>query len=294
MARIAVLSDVHGNLPALEAVISDLDRQGVDEVLVGGDLVGRGPQGSAVLARVRDRGWRSIRGNHEDYLLAFRRSEVPREWMTAEVWSAARWMADELSDSDILYLESLPLSLQPQALPGVHLVHGTPESNNHGIGPWTSDGRMQEHLESVERSVLVCARTRRPLERRFAAGTILNTGSVGLPFNRDRRAQYLVLEGSPDDIVAGFRCVEYDLEETFAICARSGFLTAGGATAQLLLLELRQAAPFLVPFMAWTRSEGLGQGVEDIEAFLSAYDPENQREFFESLRRPRPARRGAR
>ena len=294
MARIAVLADIHGNLPALEAVIRDLDGQGVDEVVLGGDLVGRGPQGSAVLSRVQDRGWRSIRGNHEDYLLAFRRGDVPREWMAAEVWSAARWMAAELSEHDARYLESMPLSLQPEALPAVHLVHGTPESNNDGIGPWTSDGRMQRHLDSVEQSVLVCAHTHRPLERRFATGTILNTGSVGLPFNRDHRAQYLVLEGRDDDIAAEFRCVDYDLAETLAIYERSGFLAAGGATARLLVLELRHAAPYLVPFMAWTQSEGRGQGTEEIEAFLAAYDPERQREFFDNLRRPRRARRSRR
>lgn len=293
MARIAILADVHGNLPALEAVIRDLDDLGVDEVLLGGDLVGRGPQGSAIVARVREKGWRSIRGNHEDYLLAFRRGDVPQEWMTAEVWSAARWMAAELSESDASYLESMPLSMQPEALPGVHLVHGTPESNNDGIGPWTSDGRMQRHLDSVEQSILVCAHTHRPLERRFATGTILNTGSVGLPFNRDRRAQYLVLEGRDDDIAAEFRCVDYDLAETLAIYEQSGFLAAGGATARLLVLELRHAAPYLVPFMAWTQSQGRQQGAEEIEAFLGAYDPEHQREFFGNLHRP-AVRRGLR
>jgi predicted phosphodiesterase len=284
MARIAVLADVHGNLPALEAVIRDLDRLDVDEVILGGDLVGRGPQGSAVLARVRKRGWHSIRGNHEDYLLAFRSGDVPAGWLTAEVWSAARWMAAELSDQDVDDLELMPPSLRPQTMPGVHLVHGTPESNRDGIGPWTSENRMRRHLDSVEESILVCAHTHRPLEHRFADGAILNTGSVGLPFNRDRRAQYLLLEQVGNDIRAEFRAVEYDLEETVESYEKTGFLAAGGATAQLLLLELRNAAPYLVPFMAWTQSEGRDQGPDEIEGFLSVYDPDRQREFFGSLR----------
>ena len=258
----------------------------MDGVVLGGDLVGRGPQGSAVLARVRERGWRSLRGNHEDYLLAFRRGEVPEEWLTAEVWSAARWMAAELSERDIRDLESMPSSLRPQTLPGVHIVHGTPASNNDGIGSWTSEVLMRQHLDSVEESVLVCAHTHRPLERRLAGGAILNTGSVGLPFNRDRRAQYLLLEERDDGIAAEFRCVDYDLTETLATYEQTGFLAAGGATARLLILELQHAAPYLVPFMAWTRSESRGQGAEEIEAFLSAYHPDQQRGFFESLRRP--------
>ncbi len=74
MHKIAVLADIHGNLPALEAVLADIDAQRPDEVLVGGDLVGRGPQGSAVVRCIRERGWRAVRGNHEDYLLGFRRA----------------------------------------------------------------------------------------------------------------------------------------------------------------------------------------------------------------------------
>jgi predicted phosphodiesterase len=285
MARVAVLADIHGNLPALEAVIRDLEQQGVDEVVLGGDLVGRGPQGSAVLAVARDRGWRSIRGNHEDYLLAFRHTDVPESWLTARVWSAARWMAAELSEQDVRQMESMPPSLRPRSMPQVRLVHGTPQSNNDGIGPWTSTRHVQRHFDSVEESVLVCAHTHRPLEHRLEGGAVLNTGSVGLPFNRDRRAQYLVLEERGDEIAAEFRQVEYDLEAIYRLYEQTGFLAAGGATAQLLLLELKHAAPYLVPFLAWTRSEGRDQEVEQIEPFLASYDPERQREFFGSLRR---------
>ena len=77
MSRVAIISDVHGNVPALEAVLEDLERRPVDEVIVGGDLVGRGPEGSKVVARIRATGWPNVRGNHEDYLLGFRRGRVP-------------------------------------------------------------------------------------------------------------------------------------------------------------------------------------------------------------------------
>ena len=93
MTRLAVLADVHGNMPALEAVIEDIESHGVDEVLVGGDLVGRGPEGSLVTRRIRELGWPSIRGNHEEYVLTFRKGEVPADWLEAKEWAAARWMA---------------------------------------------------------------------------------------------------------------------------------------------------------------------------------------------------------
>ncbi len=99
MIRIAVLADVHGNVPALEAVIEDVTSQQPDGVLVGGDLVGRGPCGKQVVRRITEMGWRSVRGNHEDYLLAFRQQRVKRSLADRSEWSAARWMAAELDEA---------------------------------------------------------------------------------------------------------------------------------------------------------------------------------------------------
>jgi hypothetical protein len=88
MPRIAILADIHGNTPAFDAVAADIDAVAPDEVIVAGDLVGRGPQGNAVVERVIARGWRSVRGNHEDYLINFRRNRVDPTWLISEDWSA--------------------------------------------------------------------------------------------------------------------------------------------------------------------------------------------------------------
>lgn len=284
MPRLAVLADIHGNVPAFRAALDDLDRQDVDEVLLGGDLVGRGPQGRAVVAMARDRGWRSIRGNHEDYLLQFRRGEIPSDWRHDAAWSAARWMAAELADDQIDYLESLPLSVRAATMPTVRLVHGTPASNCDGIGPWTSDARMVEHLTVIDEEILVCAHTHRPLQRQFPTGRVINVGSVGLPFNRDRRAQYVVLDDQSGVLEVEFRRVDYDLAEILDIYDASGFFAAGGVTARLLVLELENAAPFLVPFFAWAANEERAPEEHLLGEFMAIYDPDRQREFFAHLR----------
>ena len=190
---IAVIADIHGNGPALEAVLEDLERVAPDEILVGGDLVGRGPEGSRVVRRIADLGWPSVRGNHEDYLLDFRRKKVPTEWFETDEWAASRWMAEELGTEDADYIAALPFSMTSCLAQEVRLVHGSPRSNNEGIGPWTADEELEEHLRSIEESVLVCGHTHRPLTRRLGPGLVVNVGSVGLPFNRDRRAQYTLL-----------------------------------------------------------------------------------------------------
>lgn len=284
MSRVAVLADIHGNVPALEAVISDIASQAVDEVLVGGDLVGRGPQGSAVIGRIRELGWPSVRGNHEDYLLTFRRGEVPADWLEADEWAASRWMAAELDDRDATYMKSLPLSLRSRRLAHLHLVHGSPQSNNDGIGPWTSRQQIREHLDSIPESVLVCAHTHRPLHQQFRDGQVANIGSVGLPFNGDRRAQYAIFESIDEQTEIEFRQVEYDLDQILAIYESSGFLTSGGVTAQLLILELENAQPFLVPFLQWTSTLGIPPVPAQIERFRDFYDPDEPlRTFFGRL-----------
>jgi len=283
---VAVFADVHGNLPALEAVLEDIDGHDVDEVLVGGDLVGRGPQGSEVVRRVRERGWLSIGGNHEEYLLSFRREEVPAEWLRTAEWSASRWMAAELGEDDVRYIAGLPFSAVSSKRPGLRLVHGSPRSWNESIGPWTSDDEVTRHLERIEERVLVCAHTHRPMLREIDDGLVVNVGAVGLPFNRDPRAQYAILEHADGRWSARFRQVAYDRSRTLDAYRSSGFLEHGGITATLLKMELEQAVPFLVPFLKWARAFGRPPEASAIAAFLDLYDPDETLDcFFRRLHR---------
>ncbi len=283
MTRIAIISDIHGNMPALEAVIRDLDGQGVDEVLVGGDLVGRGPEGSRVVKQVRELGWPAIGGNHEDYLLSFRHREVPDEWLHTREWAAARWMAAELDDDDDDWLQRLPFSI---ARPGLRLVHGTPETNREGIGPWTGDDEVKGHLAAVDEAVLVCAHTHRPQIHETEAGLVVNVGAVGLPFNRDPRAQYAIFTAGGDH---GWRveprAVAYDRSRIYGIYESTGFLAAGGVTSRLLRMELEHASPILVPFLEWASLAEVPPTSAALEDFLEIFTPgQSLREFFQRLR----------
>jgi len=285
MFRVAILADIHGNVPALEAVVADIERRSPDEVLVGGDLVGRGPQGSAIVASIRELGWPSIRGNHEDYLLEFRRGEVPDEWLESDEWLGPRWMAAELEAADLETIAEYPMSLRSECLPQLRLVHGSPFSNNEGIGPWTSEDQFAKYLAAVEEPVLVACHTHRPLRRTFGEREVVNVGSVGLPFNGDPRAQYVLFEGDANAVDVSFVQVEYDRERILEIYDETGFATATGATSHLLRLEIETATPHLVPFQHWATKTGR-QAVEDqIGAFLDFHEPgESMGSFFARLR----------
>ncbi|MFQ5525680.1 MAG: metallophosphoesterase family protein [Thermoanaerobaculia bacterium] len=279
--RVAIIADIHGNLPALEAVLADLDSRLPDEVLVGGDLVGRGPQGSAVVGVIRSRGWKTIRGNHEEYLLGFRNEDVPPEWLQLEEWAAARWMAAELSDSDVEYLGSLPFSIRADAAPGLLLTHGSPKSTSDGLGPWTRAAKLDALLDDIDESVLVCGHTHRPMVRQLDRGLVVNVGSVGLPFNGDRRAQYGILVWDGVGWSTELHQVDYDLEKTLDSYRGSGFQEAGGVTAALLRLELLHATPYLVPFQKWAEAVGAPPEETSLNDFLDFYEPDEPlRDFF--------------
>ncbi len=270
---IAVLADVHGNMPALDAVLADVERRRPDEVLIGGDLVGRGPEGSRVVTTIRDTGWQTIRGNHEDYLLDFRRRRVPVAWWSQRRWAASRWMAAELSAADVAWIEALPPMLRSALEPGLLLVHGTPESANAGLGPWTSDAELSRHLAGLNTEVLICGHTHRPMDRRLAEGRVVNVGSVGLPFNRDPRAQYALFHRDGDDWQVEPRKIDYDRRKTYDIYERSGFLAEGGITAGLLKLELEQSTAYLGPFLKWAEITDRRPDRDALDRVLAAYDP---------------------
>lgn len=283
--RIAVLADIHGNVPALEAVLADLADQTVDEVLVGGDLVGRGPEGRAVVHRIAALGWRGVRGNHEDYLLAFHRREVPESWWHTPEWAASRFMAADLDGFSLGYAADLPFSLASQLAPHLRLVHGTPASNHEGLGPWSSDGELSASLAAVAEPLLACAHTHRSFERDVAAGRVVNVGSVGLPFNGDPRAQYGLFTVDPrGGTTVELRRVPYDRDAIFTRYQSTGFAAQGGITATLLRLELEHAVPVLVPFQRWAEATGRPLETSQVDAFLEFYQPgESLRGFFERL-----------
>jgi predicted phosphodiesterase len=263
---LAIIADIHGNLPALEAVIADIAGLGVGEVIVNGDMVGRGPMGTAVVERIAGLGWACVGGNHEEYLLDFVHRRVPASWWTLEEWASSRWMAAELSDAAVAFIEDLPFSMRKGEL---HIVHGTLESNRVGFGTWTDDATLEAQLDRCGARALVCAHTHRAMIRRLGPRKVVNVGSVGLPFNGDTRAQYAVFRG--DDVE--LRQVAYDQQPLLDAYRDTGFLAEGGVSAALLDLELRNARPFLVPFLKWCSVQSLEPVSERVDAFLAWHQP---------------------
>ncbi len=253
VVRIAILADVHGNLPALEAVIADIERLGVDRVIVNGDSVNRGPQSVEVARLLADCSFEATLGNHDDLMVMMHdRNPDLGDTLDDPFWAATRVTAEGLATGGYLAaVKELPMTVrigEPDAA-SLLISHGSPRHYREGYGPSLTPEMISEIVEDYPADVLVGSHTHRPHLQRWARYTVMNTGSVGAPFNGDPRAQYLVLTLQGGVWSAEFRRVPYDLESAVAAYATTGLLDAGGLSAHIFRDELVHARSYMVPFL---------------------------------------------
>jgi predicted phosphodiesterase len=246
--RYALISDIHANLPALDAVLADIASRGdVDSVLHLGDLVGYSSSPNEVVARLRERDIAGIAGNYDstvatDYKHCGCRSETPRQEELAHV--SYEYTRRTVSAETKRFLGGLPFSLDLRPLgghlagPRLVLVHGTPTLNTLY---WTEDRdddfcrRMAAVVGLKAGDVIAFGHTHKPWHRAVDGMHFVNTGSVGRPKDGDWRAGYALLTLAERDISVDFVRVAYDLETTITGLRAAGlpeefaeFLRSGG------------------------------------------------------------------
>lgn len=248
MARVAILADIHGNLPAFEAVLADLRAVAPDVVVVNGDVINRGPQSKECLQIVRESGWPVTFGNHEDYVLKGVCGDVPPDW-TTDWFLPVRSVSEALTADEIAYIQALPWShvVDVPGLPAIHVTHGSPRALNDGLGPWLSDGELLDVASRVPEPVIVGAHSHRAFEHHVDGRWVLNCGSVGDPFNGNPAAQYLVLTGQGGAWQADFRAVPYDRDRTYAAWDATGYMDRS-MSAQVFKFEVETATFHLLAY----------------------------------------------
>ena len=223
--RYALISDIHANLPALRAVLADVEaRPDVDAVYHLGDLVGYAPWPNEVVELVRSRGIAGVAGNYDSTVAAGAphcgcRYEDPRQEALSH--QSYAWTRAHVSDGTRLWLGALPFRIDVRPLgghapgPRVILVHGTPTLNTLY---WTADRddgfarKMIEQAGARPGDVICFGHTHLPWTREVDGIRLLNTGSVGRPKDGDPRAGYVLLDVDADGSHAEFMRIEYDVE----------------------------------------------------------------------------------
>lgn len=223
--RIAILSDIHGNLPALEAVTNDIERESPDETWCGGDLGWAGPWASECIARVREAGWPTVKGNTDVWITGDPQTVTSEEERQEHRKIAAQ---HDVSDDDARWLMDLPLS---HSGPGsILLVHGTPTSPF--VGPFPDDPAPEFRAYEGQAAIVVYAHVHRAFTRRLADGTIVcNTGSVGLPMDQET-ASYLLIDRVGSDVTLRHRRIPFDRPK----CSEEARLVGGALGAKFMAM----------------------------------------------------------
>lgn len=229
--RVAALYDIHGNLPALEAVLREVEHEGVDTIVIGGDVV-PGPLPRETLSRLRalPAPVHFIRGNGDREVVAAMSGrdsaglpEVARE--------AIRWTAAQLDADDARVLAAWPPTchLDIDGVGPVLFCHATPRSDTGNFTRETPDERLQPLFAGLDGTLVVCGHTHMPFDRMVGTVRVVNAGSVGMPFGPPG-ASWLLL-----DPTVALRHTDYDLEAAARRIRASDYPQAESFAARSIL-----------------------------------------------------------
>ena len=220
--RVAALYDVHANLPAVEAVLAEVD---ADTILVGGDAV-LGPMPKETLSLLRDRGATFIRGNCD--------REVATPGEGDELWTRrARWAHEQLDDEELAFLGDLPhpLPMEVDGLGEVLFCHGSPRSDEEILTAITPPKRLDPILDGVTQNLVVCGHTHAQFDRLVGDRRLVNAGSVGMAYEGEPGIAAWALLGPTVEL----RRTGYDVEAAAALVRETGFPGADELVNEALL-----------------------------------------------------------
>lgn len=222
--KYALLSDIHANLPALEAVLRDADRRQVDAIYHLGDLTGYAPWPNEVISLLRQRGIPGIAGNYDSTVAtAYKhcgcRADSPREEELSHI--SYEWTRQRVTPATKSYLASLPFRIDIRPLgghvsgPSIVLVHGNQTLNTVYVTEDRSDDFLAKMAAGIGASAgdMICfGHTHKPWQRVVNSVRFVNAGSVGRPKDGDPRACYVIVSANGTQLSAEFVRVEYDTE----------------------------------------------------------------------------------
>lgn len=245
--KTALISDIHGNAVALDAVLKDIEARGVDQIAVLGDLCFRGPEPKRALEMVRrlvqEKGAHVIKGNVDEWTVRpVREGEVPAHFLPL-LNREREWCLSQLGQEDVDWLSALPHELRLQVGEQLELYacHATPDSLFDVLWPDAPDQEIAGRLLREEPAQLFAyGHIHHPYTRFVQGKAVLNTGSVGLPFDGVPQASYILVESKGSAYQAGVVRVPFDVEETVRLYEQHDY-----PEAELMARVLRQAvSPF--------------------------------------------------
>jgi predicted phosphodiesterase len=276
VTRLALLSDIHANLPALEAVAADIDAARPDAVYVLGDMINGCAWPAETLDFIAARGWPMLIGNHDDAVIQLGTPRMERRYADSRYYANLWWTRAALRPDHVALIETLPreLSLAFSDAKPVRLLHGLPGNFFVGFRPDSPDMWIADQLRAIPEPTVADGHTHFPMERRVARWQVINTGSAGAPYDGDPWPSYALLDGKRRGWRVTLRRIDYDRARVEAGYHDSGLARDGGALSIMFHRTVMTGLPWVSDFNWWVRQQGPAVQAHP-DAALAAYDAQH-------------------
>lgn len=230
--RIAFISDIHGNMVALEAVLKDIKRRNVQQIICLGDVATIGLQPQEVIETLQDLKCPCIMGNHDLPLIdSYKAMELTL--FADDLFHSLCWTLDHVTEKHLDFIRSFETTITIPDNSGRELLcyHGVPQNNYTGIFPATSESELRPYLDGIHHQVFVGGHTHLQMNRNYNGKLLLNPGSVGHVFNSSHSpqkeprlqpwAEYGILAGTQKQISFEMKRIPFDVEKVKSIIRRT-------------------------------------------------------------------------
>lgn len=276
--RIAILADIHGNLPALEAALADVARLQVDQLVILGDIVVGSPDSLACWERVKGLRCSVLRGNHERYVFDLDTERARPEWSTQQ-FAPVRFAAQQLGVQQREELARLPPTLKLRGCEDVLFVHASARNDNDLVFPYTTDEALEPMFAGATEPWLVRGHNHFASVRLWGHRKIVTVGAVGLPLDGTPAAQFTVMEKRGGEWRVNHRCARYDVRETLRRFQESGYLDTAGPIARLYFREVMTASFHMIPFLRFYGELKTREPEISLESAVTRFWPGGLREI---------------
>jgi len=246
--RIAILCDIHGNLPAFEKALDHAANLAPDLLVIAGDIVCGCPDSDLCWQRALNVDGLLLRGNQERYLHELASGQAPPLWHTLQ-FAPVQWAVDQLGTDTCRALLDLPMQQRPAD--DLLVVHSSLRNDRDMLSPYTSESELEQMFPDPTADLIIRGHNHYGQMRLWGQQRIVTCGAVGLPMDGHTTAQYLLLERAENGWRIEHQSVPYDLDAAIARFYDTGYLDKCGPMAALFLRELVTATQQFVPFLHW-------------------------------------------
>lgn len=273
--KLAIITDIHSNYPALHSAARNIEKWKPDLVIVGGDTINRGPRPSECLDFVMNKcetdRWLIIRGNHEDYVINRYAQKTDPASPEAGIHCMAKWTLDQLN-GDVSTIEALPTQLKlPSPVDGkIIITHASIRGNRDGIYSETPPETLADQIDPSS-SLFCVGHTHRSFVQKLDNTLIVNAGSAGLPFDGNHKPAYAQLKHHRGKWQAKIVRFDYDRVQAEKDFNDTGFMDGSGPLAGLVFQEFKQAHSQLYQWGSKYLDEVLAGNIsldDSVEQFL--------------------------